>query len=234
MKKILSILLLVSMITMVFSACNRSPDVEEEKNKDQNSTEETTDASTTGDENDSNDNDNCGIFTVTEEEWAIALNLLLKDNYIDILDSSMENADMKSCVEKNGDNIRLTTQQMGSSLVQYWIVQEGQYQLHDKQDPNGTYTYWVSQFEYHNIFLFEDFEYDEKTNTYISDKVIYNVPTIGEVTFLDLSLQFENGKIVKLSYTQMIKIGDAEQMELICTEPITYGAASEIILPSLD
>ena len=234
MKKILSILLLVSMLTMVFSACNRSPDVEEEKNKDQNSTEETTDASTTRDENDSNDNDNCGIFTVTEEEWAIALNLLLKDNYIDILDSSMENADMKSCVEKNGDNIRLTTQQMGNSLVQYWIVQEGQYQLHDKQDPNGTYTYWVSQFEYHNIFLFEDFEYDEKTNTYISDKVIYNVPTIGEVTFLDLSLQFENGKIVKLSYTQVIKIGDAEQMELICTETITYGAASEIILPALD
>ena len=220
MKKILSILLLVSMLTMVFSACNRSPDV------------------TTGDEKDSNDNDNCGIFTVTEEEWAIALNLLLKDNYIAyiaIRDSSMENADMKSCVEKNGDNIRLTTQEMGNSLVEYWIVQEGQYQLHKKHDPNSKYAYWVFQFEYHNIFLFEDFEYDEKTNTYISDKVIYNVSDIGgKETLVDLSLQFENGKIVKLSYTRVIKNGDAEQKELIFTETITYGAASEIILPALD
>ena len=231
MKKFLSILLLVSILSTVFSACNRSPDVEDEKNTFQNSTEESTDAPNTENKN----NGNSVIFTVTEEEWATALNLLLNDNYIHTTDASYENTTMNSRVEKNGNNIKLISQQMENSLVQYWTVQNGQYRLHEKQDTNVTSTYWNYQFEYHSIFLYEDFEYDEKTNAYLSDKVIYNATDLGtEMTFLNLSFQFENGKLVKLSYTQAMKLGETEQMEFIYTETITYGTASEIILPELD
>ena len=231
MKKFLSILLLVSILSTVFSACNRSPAVEDEKNTSQNSTEESTDASNTENKN----NGNSVIFTVTEEEWATALNLLLNDNYIHTTDASYENTTMNSRVEKNGNNIKLISQQMENSLVQYWTVQNGQYRLHEKQDTNVTSTYWNYQFEYHSIFLYEDFEYDEKTNAYLSDKVIYNATALGtEMTFLNLSFQFENGKLVKLSYTQAMKLGETEQMEFIYTETITYGTASEIILPELD
>ena len=160
---------------------------------------------------------------------------LLNENYIHTLNASTENISMNSRVEKNGNNIKFTSQQMENSLVQYWIVQNGQYRLHEKQDPNVTSTYWNYQFEYHNIFLYEDFEYDEKANAYVSDKVIYNATSLGtEMTFLNLSFQFENGKIVKLSYTQVVKLGETEQIEYIYTENITYGTASEIILPELD
>ena len=231
MKKFLSILLLVSILSTAFSACNRSPDVEDEKNTSQNSTEESTDAPNTENKN----NGNSVIFTVTEEEWATALNLLLNDNYIHTTDASYENTTINSRVEKNGNNIKLISQQMENSLVQYWTVQNGQYRLHEKQDTNVTSTYWNYQFEYHSIFLYEDFEYDEKTNAYLSDKVIYNATGLGtEMTFLNLSFQFENGKLVKLSYTQAMKLGETEQMEFIYTETITYGTASEIILPELD
>ena len=176
------------------------------------------------------------IFTVTEEEWSNALNLLLSPNYVHTITSSANGMNMVSIIEKNENIIRTNSTQGEYSMIQYWVVENDQYRLHEKQDPNITSYYSNLQFEYDKIFLYSNFQYNEETQSYISEKIIaegnfgLSLPPSSDI-YSDLSFQFKDGKLVSLSYTLSINMG---QLIMVNTEAITYGNAPELSLPDLE
>lgn len=174
-------------------------------------------------------------YTVTADEWAKALNLLAYENYVHTYTSSMSGVASGGSIWKNGNNIRLFVTQGEYTIIQFWVTENGEYRMHEKLESGVMSSYWNFQFEYHNIFSYTDFEYDEETKSYISDEIIYGESGLGgDLKFSTLSFQFENGKIVKLSYTQVLDMGDMGTIEAISTETITYGNAPEIVLPELE
>ena len=182
------------------------------------------------------------VLTVTEEEWIAALNLLLNNNYVQTESYSMGESKSTLVTQKNGNNISVTSSQGAQSYTQYWIVENNKYRTYQNNDASiADSTYWNYQFEYHNIFLYNDFKFDETTKSYISDKIVYKATAFStdpnaespEWIFTNLSFQFLDGKLVSLSYTQSF---DAEMggMTMDSTQSITYGNAPEITLPSLN
>ena len=173
-------------------------------------------------------------YTVTEDEWYRALNLLLNENYVHTGITKYNEMETLSITEKNGNNIRTTSSMGAYSFEQYWVVDGDSYRMHEKLDPEVTSaTYWNSQFEYDEMFRYSEFTYDEEKKAYTADESLYQMTEIEIYKFSDVSFYFENGKFVKATYTLTVDMDGFEMVNLV-VETISYGNAPKIVLPELN
>lgn len=178
------------------------------------------------------------VTTVTAEEWDKALNLMECPNFdLDMKGSwtisgataSDEIADgtyeALQHISKNGVFLQMRDAIVGlyeETTKNYFLRNECLYSFGEQGEIWGSSDPFT--LERHTIFSVADFRYDEATRCYVAEEIIFDYYSTS-VSYTDVSLQFLDGKLIYVRYTQNQEFEGAT-CTFTAEETITYGTSA--------
>ena len=191
----------------------------------------TTEGGATKDETDEGD------FTVTEEEWYEALDLLKNDNFVYTTKTNIEDTEVTYIINKIGDKILLLYLLDGKEIERVYAYYDGEKCYYYGEQGFTTDESISNQFfESYKTFAFNEFSYDESTKSYVAEEIEQFVPkdegTMLEFkeSFRDVRLKFCDNKLVSVCYDSEFSLDVVISAKSI-SRTITYGNAEEFEWP---
>lgn len=226
MKKILSLLLILAMLTVAMVSCK----------KDEPTQDPTPPAQETR-------------YTITAEEWAAVLTLKnytaeITNSQTQILNGGEPEVESSTGLTKSTDTVCYEEQRDGDDVYKTYMVVENGKNYHMSENDDGTFDVYTAKYgidslaEYYTFetITFADLTYNAETKAYT-----FSVTNDEVEMTAQYSIWFENGKVVKLEAvaSREMSYGEGENAmsvyaEMKVTLVITNVGTTTVTVPNFE